>query len=70
MFLWHWCLDSNNEIVEEIFVGYTQILKVSPRDYNLLNKGAVASTLMASNTIHSPRRIIPSIVSQELSNPT
>jgi hypothetical protein len=65
MFLWDWCLDSDDEKVEEIFVGDTQIMKVSPKDYNLHNKGVVSNTPLPYKTSPSPRKISPPTTAQE-----
>jgi hypothetical protein len=35
MFLWDWCIDSDDEKIEEFFMGDTPVIKVSPRDYKL-----------------------------------
>jgi hypothetical protein len=30
MFLWDWCIDSDEEHIEEVFVGDTQVIKFPP----------------------------------------
>jgi hypothetical protein len=44
MSLWDWCIDSDDEKIEEVFIGDTPVIKYSPRDYNLHNKGVVPNT--------------------------
>jgi hypothetical protein len=38
MSLWDWCIDSDDEQIEEVLIGDTPIIKASPRDYNLHKK--------------------------------
>jgi hypothetical protein len=38
MFLWDYCIDSNDQQIEEIFVENTQVVKDSPRDTICIEK--------------------------------
>jgi hypothetical protein len=58
MFLWDWCIDLDGEHIEEVFIGDTPVIKVSPRDYNLYNKGIVPNTSPPQKSHASLRKII------------
>jgi hypothetical protein len=45
MFLWDWCIDSDDEHIEEVFIGDTPVVKFSPRDYNLHAEKVLFPTL-------------------------
>jgi type IV secretory pathway VirB9-like protein len=62
MFLWDWCLYSDNEKVEEIYVGDTQTMKSTPKYYNLDSKRAMENTPLPSKTTLATRNINPPTV--------
>jgi hypothetical protein len=67
MSFWDWCIDSDDEKIEEIFVEYTLIVKVVPRDYNLCNKGPT-SPISSSKDANIPlRKITPSLPTLKVS---
>jgi len=70
MFFWDWCLDSDNEQIEEISIGDTQIPKGDPKDYNLCNKGVVDNMPLSSKIFPSPRKISPPMTAQKPNNPS
>jgi hypothetical protein len=42
---WDWCPESDDEKIEEILIGDTQVVKdVAPKGYNLRNKGPIPNT--------------------------
>jgi hypothetical protein len=70
MFLWDWCIDSDDEKIEEIFVENTPVVKVVPRDYNLHNKGPVPNTSSSQDANVPLRKITPPIPTPKPSIPT
>jgi hypothetical protein len=70
MSLGDWCVDSEDKQIEEVLIGYTLVIKSSPKDYNLCNKGAIPS-----NSSYSPKtnaslgKIIPLVPALNPSTP-
>jgi hypothetical protein len=69
MFLWDWCLDSDDEQVEDNLCRRYPDPKGAPKDYNLCNKGVVANTPLPSKIVPSPRKISPPTTAQKPNNP-
>ena len=53
MFLWDQCIYSDEENIEEVYVGDTQVIKSSPGDYNLDNNRFVPNTPLPSKIVTS-----------------
>jgi hypothetical protein len=70
MFLSYWCIDSNNEKIEEIFVENTSVVMSSPRDYNLCNKGLVPNSSSSQEGNIPLKNITPHIPTPKPSIPT
>jgi hypothetical protein len=70
MFLWDWCIDSDDEQIEEVFIGDTPVIKVAPKEYNLCNKGVVPNTYSSPRTNTALNKIIPPIPTLKPSTPT
>jgi len=70
MFLWDQCIDSDDEHIQEFFIGDTPVIKISPRDYNLRSKGVFPNTYSSPKTNSPVRKIIPPIPTMKAMTPT
>jgi hypothetical protein len=61
IFLWDWCIDSDDEKIEEFFVENTPAVKVVPRYYNLHSKGPVPNIFSSQDTSVPLGKIAPPI---------
>jgi hypothetical protein len=61
---WDWCIDSDDEQIEEIFVEYAPIVKFVPKEYNLHNKGLVPITSSSKENNIPLRKITPPLLPQ------
>jgi hypothetical protein len=66
---WDWCVDLDDEQIEEILVGDTQVVKVIfPKGYNLCNKGPLSNSLSSKEDKIPLRKITPPPVLPKQSN--
>jgi hypothetical protein len=65
MSLWDSCIDSDDEKIEEVFIGDTTVIKSAPKDYNLREKGIVSNISSSTKTNTPLRKITPPITTSK-----
>jgi hypothetical protein len=66
---WDWCVESDDEQIEEILVRDTQVVKVAtPKGYNLRNKGPLSNPPSSKEDNIPLRKITPPLVLPKQSN--
>jgi hypothetical protein len=66
---WDWCVESDDEQIEEILTGDTQVVKViAPKGYNLCNKGPPSDPPSSKEENIPLRKITPPPVLPKQSN--